>query len=112
MRRDRPSVDDPAGATGDCEGMRTGRGHVFVESRSPVGERRPDICSNRNDLSGELSDQVDEKRCGLFRRSRRDLRINVFRDLFDGKKDGKDQAEVRVMENNFMGGDLKAIGSF
>jgi hypothetical protein len=107
-------VDDPVGAAGDCEGMRTDRGHVFIETRSPVGECRMHFGADRNDLFGGLSDQVDEKRCGLFRRSRRDLRINVFRDLFDGKKDWKDQAEdaVRVMENNFMGGDLKAIGSF
>jgi hypothetical protein len=41
------------------------------------------IGADRNDLFGRLSDQVDEKRRGLFRRSRRDLRINVFRDLFD-----------------------------
>ena len=58
-----------------------------------------------------MNDQVGEKRCGLFRRSPRDLRVNVLRDLFDGKKDWKDQAEVRVMENNFMGGDLKEVGS-
>jgi hypothetical protein len=87
MRRDRPGVDDPAGAAGDCEGMRTDRGHVFVEPRSPVGECRPDICSNRNDLFGELSGQVDEKRCRVFRRSCGDPRINVFRDFLYGEKD-------------------------
>ena len=54
---------------------------------SPVGERRIDVCSDRNDLFRELSDQVDEKSHGVFRCSRRDLRINVFRDLFDGEKD-------------------------
>jgi hypothetical protein len=43
--------------------------------------------ADRNDLFGGLSDQVDEKRRCLFRRSRRDLRINVFRDLFDGEED-------------------------
>ena len=87
MRRDRPSVDDPTGAAGDREGMRTDRRHVFVETRSPVGERRMHFGADRNDLFGGLSDQVVEKRCRVFRRSRRDLRINVFRDLFDGEED-------------------------
>ena len=57
MRRGRPSVDDPVGAAGDGEGMRTDR-RVFVETGSPVGECRMDVCSNRNDLFGKLSDQV------------------------------------------------------
>lgn len=87
MRRGRSDVGDPVGAAGDCEGMRTNRGHVFVESRSPVGERRMHFGADRNDLFGGLSDQVDEKRRCLFRRSRRDLRVNVLRDLFDGEED-------------------------
>jgi hypothetical protein len=45
VRRGRPGVDDPAGAAGDREGMRTDRGHVFVGPRSRVGERWTDICS-------------------------------------------------------------------
>ena len=111
MRRGRSDVDDPVGAAGDCEGMRTNRGHVFVEPRSPVGECRKDIRSNRNDLFRGLSDQVDEKRCRVFRRSYRDLRINVFRDLFDGEEYlnvyGDDVA--RIPQGNFIGGDLKAV---
>ena len=58
MRRGRSDVGDPVGAAGDGEGMRANRGHVFVEPRSPVGECRLHICSNRNDLFGKLSDQV------------------------------------------------------
>jgi hypothetical protein len=96
-------VGDPAGAAGDSERMRTDRGHVFVETRSPVGERRMHFSADRNDLFGGLSDQVGEKCRCAFRRSPRDLRVNVLGDLFDGKKDWKDQAEVRVMEKNFMG---------
>jgi hypothetical protein len=72
-------MDDPVGAAGDGEGMRTDRRHVFVEPRSPVGECRKDIRSNRNDLFRALSDQVDEKRCRVFRRSYRDLRIKMAR---------------------------------
>ena len=80
-------MHDPADAAGDGEGVRTDRRHVFVEPRSPVGERQMQFGADRNDLFGGLSDQVDEKRRCLFRRSRRDLRINVFRDLFDGEED-------------------------
>ena len=58
MRRGRSDVGDPVGAAGDGEGMRANRGHVFVGPRSPVGECRLHICSNRNDLFGKLSDQV------------------------------------------------------
>jgi hypothetical protein len=113
MRRDRPSVDDPVGAAGDGEGMRTDR-QVFVETGSPVGECRMDVCSNRKDLFGKLSDQVDEKRCRVFRRSYRDLRINVFRDLFDGEEylNGYGDDVARIPQGNFIGGDLKAVGSF
>ena len=108
-------MGDSMGAAGDGEGMRTDRRHVFVERSSPVGECRKDIRSNRNDLFRGLSDQVDEKRCRVFRRSYRDLRINVFRDLFDGEESpqtahGDDVA--RIPQGNFIGGDLKAVGSF
>jgi hypothetical protein len=82
-------------------------------NRPRVGECRVDIRGYRNYLLGRLVDQATEKRCSVFRRRRRNLRINMLRDLFDGKKNCKDQAEdaVRVMENNFMGADLDNIGS-
>jgi hypothetical protein len=54
----RPGVDDPVGAAGDGEGMRADGGHVFVELGAPAGECRPNICYNRDDLFGALSDQV------------------------------------------------------
>ena len=111
MRRGRSDVGDPVGAAGDCEGMRTNRGHVFVESRSPVGERRMHFGADRNDLFGGLSDQAGEKRRGVFRRSYCHLSINVFRDLFDRKKDWEDQAEERVREDNVIGGELEDVGS-
>ena len=41
-------MGDSAGAAGDCEGMRTDRGHVFLETRSPVGERRMHFGADRN----------------------------------------------------------------
>ena len=86
MRRGRLGVDDPVGAAGDGEGMRTDR-HVFVKHRSPVGECRTNICSNRDDLFRKVSVQVHEKSRGVFRRSHRDFGIDMLRDLFDGKKD-------------------------
>ena len=102
---------DPAGAAGDCEGMRTDR-HVLVETRSLVGECRMDVRTYCNNLLWKLVDQATEKRRGVFRRSLCDLRINVLRDLFDGKEDWKAQAEdvVGVTEDNFIGGDFKGVG--
>ena len=65
-----------------------------LNSRSPVGECRVDICGYRNDFSGNRVDQATEKRRRFFGRSRRDLRINMLRDLFNGEKDWKDHADV------------------
>ena len=48
-------MDDPAGAAGDGEGMRTDRRHVFVEARSPVGKCRVDVGSYGNNLFGRLA---------------------------------------------------------
>jgi hypothetical protein len=85
----RPSVEDPAGAASDGEGMRTDRRHVFVEARSPVGKCWVDVGSYGNNPLGRLVDQASDKRRGVFRRSPRDLRINMLRDLFDGENDWK-----------------------
>jgi hypothetical protein len=104
-------MDDPADAAGNRERVMTVCCHVFVEPRPPVGECRIDVRGYRTYLLGSLVDQATEKRCRVFRRRRCDLRKNMLRDLFDGEEDGKDQAEDRVMENNFVGGDLEGIGS-
>jgi hypothetical protein len=77
-------VDDPAGAAGDRERMRTECRHVFVKPHRPVGECRVDLRGYRNYLLGSLVDQAAEKRRGFFGRSLRDLRVNMLRDFFDG----------------------------
>ena len=86
MRRYRPSVGDPVGAAGDCEGMRTDRSHVFVKPGSPVGESRRANRRDCDDFLWKFSDQMGEKRSGGFRRNVNDLGIDVFRDLFDGEE--------------------------
>jgi hypothetical protein len=76
-----------SGAAGNGKGMRTDRRHVFVETRSPVGECRADVRRYRNDLLRGLVDQATEKLGCFFRCRLGDLPINVFRDFFDGEKD-------------------------
>jgi hypothetical protein len=53
-------VDDPAGAAGDRERMRTECRHVFVKPHRPVGECRVDLRGYRNYLLVSLVDQATE----------------------------------------------------
>lgn len=103
-------MDNPMGAAGECEGMIAER-HVFVEPRSPNGECRNQFRGNPHDPYGELSDQVGEKRRSVFRRSVRDLRINVPRDLLDGEENRIGHPNAIVAEDHFMDGNVKYVRS-
>ncbi len=51
---------------------------------------------------------MGEKRRRVFRRRFSDLRIKMFRNLFDGEQHRKARAENVVAEDDFKGGDFKA----
>ena len=58
----------------------------------------------------KFSNQMGEKRRRRLRRRSSDLRIKVFRNLFDGEEHRQEHTENVVAEDDINGGDFKAVG--